>query len=299
MEHAELISKAFGDVKKALFGFSNFPTWIKLFLLLLVPAILGGVAATIILQLIVKPILVSFFVNDNYGFTEAGISHILQFCAVVFAFLCLFIVPLFQGFLYRLIRSDSFPTIGNGFGLFFSGWRVNIVCLFYAIPMIIIYAIFACLYFFAAGKVSGITTLVVGGASIGNIVIFFIYLALQFVTFIAVALFAIISLVHVARGASYKDAFRFRNTAKIIKEIGWYNYILCVVICAIFVLILTVIFLGIAVGFTGNLVGSAIVVMIYLFLLIPIAIFCCRYLTQVHDLGTAPKEEDLEEFDDF
>ncbi|HJJ38776.1 MAG TPA: DUF4013 domain-containing protein [Methanocorpusculum sp.] len=299
MEHAELISKAFGDVKKSLFGFSTFPTWIKLFLLILVPVIIGGIAATIILQLIVKPILVAFFVNDNYGFTEAGLTHTLQFFAILFAFLCLFIVPLFQGFMYRLIRSDAFPKIGNGFGLFFSGWRVNIVCLFYAIPMLIIYALFGLLYYFAAGKVSAISTFVIGGNSIGNIVVFIIYLALQFITFIAVSLFAIISLVHVARGASYKDAFRFRNTAKIIKEIGWYNYILCVVICAIFVLILTVIFLGIAMGFTGNLLANVIVVFIYLFLLIPIATFCCRYLTLVHDVGTAPKEEDVEDFDNF
>ena len=299
MEHAELISKAFGDVKNSLFGFSKFTTWIKLFLLLLVPAVIGGTVATILLQLVAKPILISFLVSDDYGFTEAGISQSLQFFAILFAFLCLFIVPLFQGFLYRLIRNDTFPKSGNGLGLFFSGWRVNIVCLFYAIPMIILYIIFASLYFFASGKVNGVAGLVISGSLLGDIVIFFVYLVLQFIIFIAVALFGIISLVHVARGASYKEAFKFRNTAKIIKEIGWYNYILCVVICAILLLILTVIFLGIAMGFTGNLAASAVVFLLYLFLLIPVAIFCCRYLTQVYDIGTAPKEEDIEEFDDF
>lgn len=299
MEHAELISKAFGDVKKSLFGFNNLPTWIKLYLLLLIPFIAGGVAATIILQLIVKPILASLLINDNFGFTEAGLTQSLQFFAILFAFLCLFIVPLFQGFLYRLIRSDTFPKSKNGFGLFFSGWRVNIVCLFYAIPMIILYIIFACLYIFASGRVTGVTGLVISGTLLGDMAIFFIYLALQFIIFIAVALFGIISLVHVARGASYKEAFKFRNTAKIIKEIGWYNYILCVVTCAILVLILTVIFLGIAMSFTGVLAASVIVFLLYLFLLIPVAIFCCRYLTHVYDIGTAPKEEDIEDFDDF
>lgn len=299
MEHAELISKAFGDVKESLFGFSKFPTWIKLYLLLLIPVILGGIAATLVLQLIVKPILIPILVNDNYGFTVAGLTQSLQFFALTFAFLCIFIVPLFQGFLYRLIRSDTFPKSKNGLGLFFSGWRVNIVCLFYAIPMIILYLIFASLYIFASGKVSGVTGLVISGSLLGDIVIFFIYLALQFITFIAVALFGVISLVHIARGASYKEAFKFKNTAKIINEIGWYNYILCVVICAIFVLILTVIFLGIGMSFAGNLAANAIIILIYLLLIIPIAIFCCRYLTQVYDIGTAPKDEDIEDFDDF
>ena len=296
MEHAELISGAFNDVKKALFGWNNLPFWIKLFLQIVIPVAVGILAATIILQIIVKPVLVNLLVNDNFGFTENGLAYMLQFAAVAFGFFCIFLVPLFQGFLYRLIRTDKFPKAGNRMALFFSGWRVNIVCLFYAIPMLVIYLIFAALYLFLTGRITGILT---AGSTFIGLVLFIIYAAIMFASLIIVALFAVISLVHVARGASFKQAFNIKNSAKIIKQIGLYNYLLCMVICAILVLFLSVIFLGIGLSVTGVLPASIIVVGAYIFLLIPVLIFCCRYVTKVYDVGTLPVKEDTEDFDDF
>ena len=138
MEHAERISRAFTDVKKSLFGWDNFPGWIKLFLQIVIPIVIGIIAATIFLQIIVKPILIELLVNDNFGFTENGLTYMLQFAAVCFGFFCIFLIPLFQGFLYRLIRTDTFPGSKNKMLLFFSGWRVNLVCIFYAIPTILL-----------------------------------------------------------------------------------------------------------------------------------------------------------------
>ena len=296
MEHAELISGAFNDVKKALFGWNNLPFWIKLFLQIVIPVAAGILAATIILQLIVKPVLVNLLVNDNFGFTENGLTYMLQFAAVFFGYFCIFLVPLFQGFLYRLIRTDKFPKAGNRMALFFSGWRVNIVCLFYAIPMLVIYLIFAALYLFLTGRITGILT---AGSTFLGLVLFIIYAAIMFASLIIVALFAVISLVHVARGASFKQAFSIRNSMMIIKRIGWYNYLLCMVICAILVLFLSVIFLGIGLSVTGVLPASIIVIGVYIFLLIPVLIFCCRYVTKVYDVGTLPVKEDTEDFDDF
>lgn len=300
MEHSELISGAISDVKKSLFGFNNLSTWIKLFLQIIIPMIAGWVASSLFLQFGLKPLLVKILVNDNLGFTEAGITHILQFVAAGFAILCIFIVPLFQGFLYRLIRTDSIPRAGSGMSQFFSGWRVNVVFLFYAIPMILIYALYGTLYYVIVGKITALSGLFAAGETLLDLVVFIIYLALMFITFIIVSLFAVISLVHVARGASFKKAFNIKNSARIIKQIGWYNYILCMVICAILILILSVIFLGIGLGIAGAVIPVyAIIIGIFMFLLIPVLTFCCRYVTKVYDVGTLPPEEDTEDFDNF
>lgn len=299
MEHAELISGAFTDVKKSLFGWDNFPVWIKLFLKIILPVIIGGVAATIVLQIIVKPILVNLLVNDNFGFTENGLSYMLQFAAVAIGFFCIFLVPLFQGFLYRLIRTDHIPKPGNNLGLFFAGWRVNVVCLFYAIPLFLIYVIFALLYLFLTGRITGFAGSFSAGGVFFDLVLYIIYAALMFLALIVVAIFAGISLVHVARGASFRSAFNIKNSLMMIKRIGWYNYLLCLVICAIPVLILSVIYLAIAVNVVSIIAVSVIVTGLYIFLLIPLLIFCCRYVTKVYDVGTLPVEEDTEDFDDF
>ncbi|MDO5847670.1 MAG: DUF4013 domain-containing protein [Methanocorpusculum sp.] len=299
MEHAELISGAFADVKKALFGWNNFPFWIKLFLQIVIPIVVGILAATIILQIIVKPILIDLLINDNLGFTENGLTYMLEFAAVSFGFFCIFLVPIFQGFLYRLIRTDKFPKAGNQTALFFSGWRVNIVCLFYAIPLVIIYLLFATLYLLLEGKFTGFAGVFPVGNALIDTVVFIIYAALMLIVLIIVSLFAVISLVHVARGASFRYAFSIKNSMRMIKQIGWYNYLLCLVLCAIPILILTVIFLGIGISVSGAAAAGFIVVGVYIFLLIPLIIFCCRYITKVYDVGILPVQEDTEEFDDF
>ncbi|MCQ2377151.1 MAG: DUF4013 domain-containing protein [Methanocorpusculum sp.] len=291
MEHAELISGALSDVKKSLFGLDNFPVWIRLFLQIIVPIVAGIIAATLLLQIIVKPILVGSFVNDNFGFTENGIAYMLQFAAVLFGFFCVFLVPLFQGFLYRLIRSDKFPDTGNRMALFFSGWRVNLVCLFYAVPLLVVYLISAGLYVFFAD--------ITGGSPVFDLIIYIIYAAIILFLIFVVVLFAAISLVHVARGASFKKAFSIRNSMRIIRQIGWYNYLLSMVICTIVLLLISVIFLGIGLGFAGVIAANIIIIGVYIFLLIPVVIFCCRYVTRVYDAGMAPVAEDIEDFDDF
>ena len=131
MEHAEFLVKSIKDVKDILFGFNNISTWIKLVLLMIVPLFIGLFGTILLLQNIVKSALLPIFANSGkYGFTEDGLSHMLFF----FSFLCgvvlLFLIPFFQGYLYRVIRSDSKPSDKNLLSLFFSGWRVNIVCLF-------------------------------------------------------------------------------------------------------------------------------------------------------------------------
>ena len=300
MEHAELLAKAFKDMKDTVFGSQNITTWFKLFLLITVPLAIGISISLLICQYIIKPILMPILVESgNFGFTADGLSYFLTVCSVCFGFLFLFIIPLFQGYLFRVIRSDMKPSTRNVFGLFFSGWRVNIVCLFYLIPIIIIYVIYALLYQYFTGRLAGYASLAIAGGSVLETALFIIYLIVQFITFIFVALFAIISLVHVARGASYKEAFKLRKIKNIIMQIGWYNYILCIVICAILVLLVSILFLGIGMGFDGAIAINSIVLIIYFLLLIPIAIFCTRYLTRVYDIGTLPVKEDTEDFDNF
>jgi len=300
MEHAELLVKSFKDVKKTLFEYQNISTWVKLFLLIVIPLAIGISISLIICQYIIKPLLIPLLVQSGkFGFTESGLSYVLTICGIGLGFLFLFIIPLFQGYLFRVMRSDSTPSTHNMFGLFFSGWKMNIVCLFYLIPIIIIYAIYSLLYLYFTGKLAGFTPFAAVGNTLFDTTIFILYLIIQFITFIIVALFALISLVHVARGASYKEAFNLKKIKSIIHQIGWYNYLLCIVICAILVLLISILFLGIGMGFEGAIAINIIVLIIYFILLIPISIFCTRYLTRVYDIGTLPIEEDTEDFDNF
>jgi len=300
MEHAELLTKAFKDVRDTVLSTKNASTWVKLFLLIVIPLAIGISISLIICQYIIKPILIPILVESGkFGFTVDGLSYVLTLCGVLLGFLFLIIIPLFQGYLFRVMRSDSKPSTRNIFGLFFSGWKMNIVCLFYLIPILIIYAIYSLLYLYFTGRLTGFTPFAAAGSTVFDTAIFIIYIVIQFITFIIVALFAIISLVHVARGASYKEAFNLKKIKNIIHQIGWYNYLLCIVICTILVLLISILFLGIGMGFEGAIAINIVVLVIYFILLIPIAIFCTRYLTRVYDIGTLPVEEDTEDFDNF
>lgn len=301
MEHAELLSNAFKDMKAMVLGFDNLSTWLKLVLIILIPALIGIVIASMFMQYIIRPILVPILVeSESYGFTYDGLTYMLGWLAIPLGLLFVFLFPLFQGYLYRVIRSDAKPSTKNLFGLFFSGWRVNIVCLFYAIPMIIIYTIYALLYFYISGKLSGFMAVAAAGDTMVDTAVFIVFLVLQFITFIIVMLFGVISLVHVARGASYKEAFNLSKTLTVIRQIGWYNYILCIVTCTIMVLLISILFLGIGMGFEGAFAVNVIILVIYLILLVPIALICARYLTRVYDVGTKPElEEAFDDFDNF
>ena len=301
MEHAEIITNAYTFTKNAFFSITQFPRWMVLFFYIVGPIIVGFIAATIALQLIVLPILVSLLVGPNFGFTREVLSGLLQYLALLLGLSCIFFVPLMQGYCYRLFRSgDSMPDTGNLWGLFFNGWRINITVIIYVIPLIIISVIYMLIfmYFFPdTGMYSTADFLETEGMIyVGTV---FSYAAIQFITTLIVLLFAFIGITHLCRTGSIREAVSLKMITGIISKIGWYDYILSLVVMSILYLMVTFVVVSLSQLFSNNIVIMTVLYILYIFALVPITVFFIRYLSEVYDTAFLPEEVDDEEFDFF
>lgn len=302
MEHAEIISGAYTYTKEGFFSLKQLPRWITLFLYITLPILVCLLVTSLILQLAVLPLLVSVLVNDNYGFTAASLAGLLQYLAVIISLSCIFFIPLIQGYCYRIAKNDlaEMPDHTNLWGLFFSGWRVNLVILYYAIPMIVISLIYAMIFYYLFPEAGLYATIdVMALESLFTVLVTLSYVGLEFITMIFVSLFAFVGLVHLTRSGSLAQATHIRGIAAIIKKIGWYDYILSLIIMSILFLLVTFILITLAQIFAYN--GAAIVILLggYLFVMIPIIVFFVRYLAEVYNTAFVIPETDDADFDDF
>jgi len=302
MEHADIISGAYTYTKDAFFSLKQLPRWIVLFLYVALPILVCLAVSSLVLQLAVLPLLVNVFVNSNYGFTASSLSGLLQYFAVILSLCCVFFVPLIQGYCYRIAKSDNteMPDHTNLWGLFFSGWRINFVVLYYAIPIIVISLIYAMIFYYLFPEAGLYTTIdVLALESLFTVLITLSYVAVEFITIILVSLFAFVGLVHLTRSGSLAEATHIRGIAEIIKKIGWYDYILSLVIMSILFLLVTFILILLAQIFAYNGVAIVILIGVYLFVMIPIVVFFIRYLSEVYNTAFRVPEEDDVDFDDF
>lgn len=301
MEHSEIILKSLSYTKSSLLNVSSIKRWIVLLLYLTIPVFAGGILMYLFLSKIALPFSAPIILGSGFGFTESSVNGIILFVSIIFSVFCIFLVPLFQGYLYRIIKnSDSIPDWNNKLGLFFSGWRVNALLLYYIIPVIVISVIFLIIYAHLFANIIASTSimqiefeLIVAG------VVTFIYLTLEFLTFIFVALFAAVGFVNLGRCSSLKDSLGFGKMKSIIDNIGWYQYILSLVILSI--LFLTVSFVFVAVGqlVAENVVALGCVFAVYLFVMIPFGTFFVKYLSEIYATAFNKPEEDNSEFDFF
>ncbi|HJK50412.1 MAG TPA: DUF4013 domain-containing protein [Methanocorpusculum sp.] len=301
MEHAEIITNAYNFTKNAFFSIAQFPRWLVLFFYIIGPVIVGFILATIVLQLIVLPILVSLLVGPDFGFTQEVLSGLLQFLALLIGISCIFFVPLMQGYCYRLFRSDdTMPDTGNLWVLFFNGWRINITVLIYAIPLMLISIIYMLVFMYLfpdTGMYSTADVLDMEGMMyVGTV---FSYAAIQFVTTLVVLLFAFIGVTHLCRTGSIREAVSLRTITGIISRIGWYDYILSLVVMSILYLMVTFVVVSLSQLFSNNLVIMTVLYVLYIFVLVPITVFFIKYLSEVYDTAFLPDERDDEEFDFF
>jgi|LSQX01.3.fsa_nt_gb hypothetical protein len=302
MEHADIISGAYTYTKEAFFSLKQLPRWIVLFLYVALPILVCLAVSSLVLQLAVLPLLVNVFVNSSYGFTASSLSGLLQYFAVLLSLCCVFFVPLIQGYCYRIAKSDNMemPDHTNLWGLFFSGWRINLVTLYYAIPIIVISLIYAMIFYYLFPDAGLYITIdVLALESLFAVLITLSYVAIQFITMILVSLFAFVGLVHLTRSGSLGEATHIRGIAAIIKKIGWYDYILSLVIMSILFLLVTFILILLAQIFAYNGVAIVILIGVYLFVMIPIEVFFIRYLSEVYNTAFRVPEEDDADFDDF
>jgi hypothetical protein len=301
MDHAEIIMNAHNFTKNAFFNITQFPRWMLLFFYIVGPIIVGFIAATIVLQLIVLPILVNLLVDHNFGFTRDVLSNILQFFALLFGFSCIFFVPLMQGYCYRLFRSrDSMPDTGNILDLFINGWRINITIIIYAIPLIIISIIYMLVFlcFFPyVGMYS--TTCFFDMKEMIYVGMVFSYAVVQFITTLIVLLFAFIGITHLCLTDSIREAVSLKTITDIISKISWYDYILSLVIMGILCLMVTFVVMSLLQLLSNNIVAMVVLYVFYIFALVPITVFFIKYLSEIYDTAFLPEVVDNDEFDFF
>ncbi len=265
------------------------------------PIIVGFIAASIVLQLIVLPILINLLVGPDFGFTPAVLSGLLGYLAVLIGFACIFLVPLMQGYCYRLFRSgDTMPDTGNLWGLFFNGWRINVTLLIYAIPLFIISFIYMLVFsylFPGTGLYSPADIMELEGMMyVGTV---FSYAAVQFVTTLIIILFACVGVTHLCRSGSIREAVSLKKITGIIRRIGWYDYILSLVVMSILYLMITFVAMSLGQLFSNNVIAIGLLAILYIFALVPITVFFIKYLSEVYDTAFQPDEIDNEEFDFF
>lgn len=300
MEHAEEIAEAVSYTKDTFLQIEGIISWVKLFLAAVIPFAAGYGIATILLQFIIKPLLVSVLVVPTLGFTEDGIAYMLQYLAAGIGILFLFLFPYVQGYFYRSMQNCEIQKLDDLFGLFFDGWKVNALVLYYAIPLVVIFLLYAILFTYMNGALDLVLNGDLSGiAAAADYLSLAVYLILEFATAVFLALFACIGLVHLARTGSLRKAVNMGNIAGIIKRIGWYDYILCIVIITIILLAVAVIFLGLASLFDYTAAANAVCFCLLLFVSIPTGIFVTRYLANIYDTAFTEPVEDIEEFDDF
>lgn len=300
MEHAEQIAEAVSYTKDTFLQIDGLLTWLKLFLSVIIPFAAGFGIASLLLQFIVKPLLVSILVVPTLGFTEDGIAYMLQYLAVIIGLLFIILFPYVQGYLYRSMQNREIQKVDDFFGLFFAGWKINALILYYVIPLVVIFLLYALLFTYMNGAMDLLLTGEFSSlAALVDYLSLAGYIILEFGTAVFLSLFSCIGLVHLARTGSLREAVNMGSIAGIIKRIGWYDYLLCIVIITIIMLSVMVFFLGIASIFSYTALASIICFCLTVFALIPAGIFVTRYLANVYDTAFVEAEEDVEEFDDF
>lgn len=262
MDYDNLITGSFNYAKDGLVG--HWIKWIVLIILSLLPAIpliLGIVSGFIALM------------------TAPELLMPIGIITVIFAIILA--LP-YMGYMVQIYRGeDPAPEVKHLGTLFADGFRLFIVYLIYAIPLIVIAAVLLGSAIWALihagpqsmadpGNMMGLFGTIILGLIVMLIVGFIIWLALA------------TAIVRFARTGSIGKAFNFGEILSHIGKIGTGSYILALIIMALIVGVVTFI-LGII-----PYAGSVIFIIIGPF----IAIFQARYLSLLYDHASGPEQPD-------
>jgi len=209
-------------------------------------------------------------VGESFGYAKEGlIGKWMKWILLLVATIIL-ALPL-MGYSLKILRGEKpSPEVAGWGTLFIDGIKYAIICIIYAIPVIIILALAMAPMLTAA--MSGNTKAVM--ASMGG---FLIGLVVLFIVAIIISLFEFIGVVRFARTGSMGEAFNFSAILATIGKIGWVSYILALIIMMIIIVVIEVI---------CNLIP--VVGTLILFILIPfIVLFQARYICMIYDsVGT-------------
>jgi Protein of unknown function (DUF4013) len=194
------------------------------------------------------------------------------------------IFPLLYGYVMEIYRGTRpAPELQQWGRLFIDGLKYLAAWIIYMLPVLAVILIFGGWAFVTAMEQSaaygGPEILVLNPDLLMPIIEgFLIGLVIAIVLAIIISVIAIIGIIRMARKDRFGEAFNFGEIFTTIRQIGWGSYILALIVLAIVLVIFSVIMILImAIPYVG--------IIIYFFLLPPLAIFQSRYLTQVYESG--------------
>jgi hypothetical protein len=174
------------------------------------------------------------------------------------------------------------PEVNDWVANFIDGIKLFIVGLIYAIPLIILAAIFfigVILAIVGAGSAQDASGIVMGaiGAAFIGIVLFVIFL-------IAILLLLPIAYVRFARTDSFGEAFNISAILAHIGKIGWVSYIIALIVgCIALIILEIIIMIPYAILMMIPFVGYFLAIVWSLIMAVPVGIFGARYVTQIYD----------------
>ncbi|PKL58745.1 MAG: hypothetical protein CVV34_01085 [Methanomicrobiales archaeon HGW-Methanomicrobiales-5] len=225
--------------------------------------------------------------DDAFHYTKEGVfSNVNRWMKLIVAIICLGI-PM-NGYVMRIYRgTETAPEVEEWGTLFVDGIKLIIVGIIYAIPIMIIWA-FAYWGMMLAAVQGNYAMMDNWSPNLG------LLLALYIVEII-VGILMPVAAIRFARMGSFTEAFNFRAILDTIKNIGWINYIIALVLITlviaipVFIIIFGMILIG---GFSMYILGGGMIALfgfmgaaiLILLVLMPLfGVFQARYLTRVYD----------------
>jgi len=213
------------------------------------------------------------------GVTKDLKKWILLIILFIIQGISLCFIPLLNGYIARVFHTpDNAPDVQNWMSLFIDGWKMNVIFIMYAIPVIIILVFFGALSIISfdsamtlfQGKSTFLLTALLD--TIG-----FFGMAIAGILFVFLTLVMFMAMVRTIRKGSISEAY---NITAIVKDVssktGWFDYFILWIV----LWVLTFIFAFICFGFLLiPLLGNLLILIIA-----PVwIVFFARYITIIYD----------------
>jgi hypothetical protein len=228
--------------------------------------------------------------GDAFTYTREGVlGNMNRWLKLILAILCLGLP--FSGYVMRVYRGVTpAPDMDQWGTLFVDGLKLFVVGLVYAIPLLILWVLIYGAMFLAIFS-GGINENALAAFTPN----FFLMLLLYLLEFV-VAVIVPVASIRFARTGTFAEAFNFSAILETIGKIGWFNYIVALVLVGLVVgipvciLVFGFILIGGICWFllkdAGILAFLSLLVLMVLIVLIlaPLfGVFQARYMTRIYD----------------
>ena len=218
--------------------------------------------------------------GDAYAYTVDALWG--KWVRWLLLFVSCIIFPLILGYTMEIYRGKRpAPEPDDWAKLFIDGLKLFVAGLIYAIPVIIVFAVFggfALLSLISSAAVSGNPDIVASNPELlaGSLALFLVGLLIAVVLGIVISLVSTIGMVRLARMDSIGEAFNFSAILATIGRIGWSNYIVALIVLWI---------VGVAFGIVTSILGAIpFLGWLLVLLVVPaIVVFQARYITRIYE----------------